>query len=40
VSQKRMDAAVKIINEKPRKILGYRSAYEVAEENGVLLKQG
>lgn len=38
VSQKRMDAAVKIINEKPRKILGYRSAYEVAEENGVLLK--
>jgi len=40
VSQKRMDAAVNIINEKPRKILGYRSTYEVAVENGVLLKQG
>jgi IS30 family transposase len=39
VSQKRMDMAVKRINEKPRKILGYRSAYEVAIENGVLLKQ-
>ena len=39
VSQREMDEAARLINEKPRKILGYRSAYEVAEENGVLLKQ-
>jgi transposase, IS30 family len=37
VSQKEIDRAVKLINEKPRKILGYRSALEVAQENGVLL---
>lgn len=37
VSQKEIDQAVQLINEKPRKILGYRSALEVARENGVLL---
>lgn len=36
VSQKEVDAAVKLINEKPRKILGYRSALEVAERAGII----
>lgn len=37
ISQKEIDHAVFLINQKPRKILGYRSAFEVAKENGVLL---
>lgn len=39
VSQQEIDRAVQLINEKPRKILGYRSALEVARENGVLLEK-
>ena len=39
VDQKEIDLAVKIINEKPRKILGYRTAFEVARAGGVLLKE-
>ena len=39
VSQKEIDFVVKLINQKPRKILGYRSALEVARENGVLLEK-
>lgn len=38
VSQEEVDRAVQLINEKPRKILGYRSALEVAVEHGVLLR--
>lgn len=37
ISQKRIDHIVSIINNKPRRILGYRSALEVARANGVLL---
>ncbi|MFZ1626581.1 MAG: IS30 family transposase [Candidatus Moraniibacteriota bacterium] len=37
VGQREIDQAVRLINEKPRKILGYRSALEVAVEKGVLL---
>jgi len=40
VSQRQIDRAVKLINEKPRKILGYQSAFEVAVVNGVLLEKG
>ncbi len=40
ISQKEIDTAVQIINQKPRKILGYRSALEVAMKNGVLLDKG
>lgn len=40
VSQREIDRVVDLINKKPRKILGYRSAYEVAEENGVVLGRG
>lgn len=36
VTQKEIDDAVKLINEKPRKILGYRSALEVAEKAGII----
>lgn len=36
VSQKDIDRVVLIINEKPRKILGYRSALEVAESAGII----
>jgi IS30 family transposase len=36
VSQKELDDIVFIINNKPRKILGYRSAYEVAVQGGVI----
>jgi len=36
VKQKEVDYAVKLINEKPRKILGYRSALEVAERAGII----
>lgn len=39
VTQQQINRVVKIINEKPRKILGYRSALEVAKENGVLLQK-
>ena len=36
VSQDKVDRVVKLINEKPRKILGYRSAFEVAEKAGII----
>lgn len=36
VSQKDVDTAISLINEKPRKILGYRSAIEVAEKAGMI----
>lgn len=39
VSQQQIDRAVQLINKKPRKILGYRSAWEVARERGVVLKE-
>lgn len=39
ISQKEIDQAVFLINQKPRKILGYRSAFEVARANGVLLQK-
>lgn len=39
VSQREIDRVVDLINKKPRKILGYRSAYEVALEHGVLLRE-
>jgi len=38
ITQKYIDEIIEIINNKPRKILGYRSALEVARENGVLLE--
>lgn len=38
VSQTEIDRAVRLINEKPRKILGYRSAVERAEELGIIRK--
>jgi transposase, IS30 family len=38
VSQREIDDVVRIINEKPRKILGYRSAVECAEELGIIRK--
>lgn len=37
VSQRKIDQVVSIINSKPRKILGYRTALEVATRAGVLL---
>lgn len=37
VSQRKIDQIVSIINGKPRKVLGYRTALEVAERAGVLL---
>jgi transposase, IS30 family len=36
VTQTEVDRAVKLINEKPRKILGYRSAFEVALAAGII----
>lgn len=36
VSQKKIDAAVALINNKPRKILGYKTALEVARGYGIL----
>lgn len=36
VTQKEVDDAIKLINEKPRKILGYRSSLEVAERAGII----
>lgn len=38
VSQNQIDHIVSIINNKPRKILGYRTALEVARQGGVLLE--
>ena len=38
VTQKEVDLAVNLINEKPRKILGYRTALEVATAAGIILK--
>jgi IS30 family transposase len=35
VSQKKIDAAVGLINNKPRKILGYKTALEVARARGI-----
>jgi transposase, IS30 family len=40
VTQKEIDDACDIINNKPRKILGYRSAREVAEEMGLFKNTG
>lgn len=39
VSTRQIRKVVDLINKKPRKILGYRSAFEVARENGVLLEK-
>lgn len=36
VTQAEVDTAIKIINDKPRKILGYRSAFEVAKATGII----
>lgn len=36
VSQKQIDCVISIINHKPRKILGYQSALEVALEAGII----
>ncbi len=36
VSQRKIDEVVLIINNKPRKILGYKTALEVARENGII----
>lgn len=38
ISQRKIDNVVSIINNKPRKILGYRTALEVARQGGVLLE--
>ena len=38
VSQKTIDAKVLLINEKPRRSLGYRSALEVANARGIIKK--
>ena len=37
ISQRKIDRFVSIINDKPRKILNYATALEVAERSGVLL---
>ena len=36
VTQKQVDHAVFLINNKPRKILGYKTALEVARDGGIL----
>jgi IS30 family transposase len=36
ITQKNLDEALVLINEKPRKILGYRSALEVAKKAGII----
>jgi len=36
VTQDQVDQAINLINKKPRKILGYRSALEVAERAGII----
>ncbi len=38
VTQKEVDAKVLLINEKPRRSLGYRSAVEVATKRGIIKK--
>ena len=38
VTQKEVNQAINMINEKPRKILGYRTAYEVALAAGIIKK--
>jgi transposase, IS30 family len=38
ITQEELDRIVAIINDKPRKILGYRSAREVVEANGIIKK--
>lgn len=40
VSQNNLDRVVSIINQKPRKILGYRTALEVAGASGIIKQQG
>jgi transposase, IS30 family len=40
VSQRDIDHVVSIINRKPRKILGYRSAFEVARDAGIINNAG
>ena len=40
ISQTEVDWAVTLINNKPRKILGYKSAIQVAKEKGVLAGSG
>lgn len=40
VTQKQIDKACHIINSKPRKILGYRSAWEVALKANIIKKTG
>ena len=40
VSQENLDYIVSIINRKPRKILGYRSALEVARAAGIIKDEG
>ena len=39
VSQKRIDEAVSFINNKPRKILGYKTSLEVARECGIIKEE-
>ena len=39
VSQKEIDHVVSIINNKPREVLGYRTALEVAREGGVIYEK-
>lgn len=40
VSQRKIDRVVAAINNKPRKILGYRSALEVARASGIIKSEG
>ena len=40
VSQKNIDRVVSIINRKPRRVLGYRTALEVAGASGIIKQQG
>ena len=39
VSQRRLNQAIHLINRKPRKILGYRTALEVAREAGIITNE-
>ena len=40
VSQTEVDEACRLINQKPRKILGYKSSLQVALEKGLILDEG
>jgi len=40
ITQQKIDRVVAIINNKPRKILGYRSALEVARGAGIIKNEG